>query len=100
MHFDALKRPVALGDTVLTKGYGSCDMDEIAVVTKITPKSVFVAVANYSWIKVPTTTNSLGHKWERDTSAPTKQMKRSSDSFVVISEQLAHNHSTYPELYI
>lgn len=98
-HFDALKRPVVLGDTVLTKGYGKCNMDQIATVVKITPKAVYIDVPYTRWDSVVDPTSVYGFRWDKIT-GEVKRMKRDSSSFIVINEQLAHNHAEFPELYI
>lgn len=98
-HFDALKRPCKVGDTVLTKGYGSCNMDQIATIVKMTPKSVFIDIHFTSYKRVVDSTSSWGYRYEK-VLGEIKRMKRDSSSFVVINEQLAYNYNEYPELYI
>lgn len=98
-HFDALKRPCKVGDTVLTKGYGSCNMDQIATIVKMTPKFVFIDISATYYKRIEDSTSRWGYRYER-VMGETKRMKRDSSSFLVINEQLAYNHETYPELYL
>ena len=96
MIIDILGRPAKVGDTVLTKGYGTATLDCITVIDKITKTGIKckVDVSSYEfdkvlkkWIKVISTKNY-------------KIMLRKSDSFIIINEQLAHNKAVWPELYI
>lgn len=98
IHYDALKRPVAIGDTVLTKGYGSSNMNQIAKVVKFTPKSVFIDITKTKWEQYLDAAGN--HRWKQNLNGEVKRMKRDSSSFVVINEQLKHNYAAYPELYV
>ena len=96
---DALGRPCKVGDTVLTKGYYSCNMNLVTTITKMTAKSVFITITKPIYGYVPDSNFRNGKRWafiERREA----YMKRDSSSFVVINEQQAHNHAAYPELYI
>lgn len=98
-HFDAIGRPIQLNDTVLVKGYGRCNMDTIAKITKITKKAVHVEVPASYYVRVADPTTTWGWKYERRT-AEAKLMKRASSDFIVINEQLKYNRDTWPELFI
>ena len=86
---DIFKRPVKVGDTVLTTGYYSAVLNEIAEVKKITKDHIHVdiAISSYNY--------QTGH---RDISH--KRMKRDRYQFVIINEQLQFNHDNFPEYYI
>ena len=93
---DILGRPAKVGDTVLTKGYGSATLDYITVIDNITKTGIKCKVCASSsefdkvlnkWVKVINMKNC-------------RTMLRKSDSFIIINEQLAHNKAVWPELYI
>lgn len=86
---DILKRPVKVGDTVLTTGYYSTTMNEIAEVKKVTKDYI------HTDIKISSYNYQTGN---RDISY--KRMKRNSYQFVIINEQLQFNHENFPEYYI
>jgi hypothetical protein len=98
-HFDAIGRPIQLNDTVLVKGYGRCNMDTIAKITKITKKSVHVEIPASYYVRIEDPTVQWGWRYERRTDE-VKLMKRSSSDFIVINEQLKYNRDTWPELFI
>ena len=90
MLLDLLRRPIAVGDTVLTKPYGGCNMNTQFVVVKLYKDRVGVEL-------------SLRHaEWRtKFTKVPNaKILKRLPYECVVINEQLAHNQSTWPENYL
>lgn len=87
-HYDALGRPIAIGDTILTKGYSS------TTVESITEKNIRVSM-KATYYKY----NSDLRKYDRITQEG-KRMYRHPLDCIVINEQLAHNHSAYPESYI
>ena len=93
---DILGRPAKIGDTIVTKGYGTATLDHITVIDKITKSGIKCKVATLcskydttlkKWIKVISKKNY-------------KTMLRKPDSFIIINEQLAHNKAVWPELYI
>lgn len=98
-HFDAIGRPIQLNDTVLVKGYGRCNMDTIAKITKIMKKTVYIEVPASYYARVEDSTSRCGWKYELRTDKA-KLMKRSSSDFIVINEQLKYNRDTWPELFI
>ena len=90
MHLDMLKRPIAVGDTILTKGYGQCAIREQFTVVKLYKKHVGVELSerDLAWrtryTKVPNA----------------KILRRFPCECVVVNEQLAHNRATWPENYL
>ena len=93
---DILGRPAKIGDTVLTKGYGTTGLDCVTHIDKIT-KSGIKCKVNISYPKYDTTLN----KWIKVISKENyKTMLRNPNSFIIINEQLAHNKAVWPELYI
>ena len=93
-HYDALGRPIAIGDTVLTKGYSSTSFNCITTVETITAKNIRVSM-KASYYKY----NSTLGKYEHITQEG-KRMYRHPLDCVVINEQLTYNHAAYPESYI
>ena len=90
MLLDRLKRPIAIGDIVLTKPYGGCSMNTQFVVVKLYKDRVGVELP-------------LRHaEWRtRYTKVPNaKILKRLPSECIVINEQLAHNQATWPENYL
>ena len=90
---DILGRPAKIGDTIITKGYGTATLNHITVIDKIT-KSGIKCKVGISYSKYDTTLN----KWIIVENY--KTMLRIPDSFIIINEQLAHNKAVWPELYI
>ena len=89
---DILGRPVKKGDLVLTTGYSSPTFTEVTEVIKVNTKTVTVKLKDRYAIWANEYSN---------TNLPTqKEFKRTSNKFVVITEQDAYNRSTYPEFYI
>lgn len=89
---DILGRPVKKGDIVLTNGYSSPTFTEVTEVIKVNPKTITVKLKDRY---------AIWANEHRNANLPTqKELKRTSDKFVVITEQDAHNRSTYPEFYI
>lgn len=89
---DILGRPVKKGDLVLTNGYSSTAFTEVTEVIKVNAKTVTVKLKDRY---------AIWANEHRNTNLPTqKELKRTSDKFVVITEQDAYNRSTYPEFYI
>ena len=93
---DILGRPAKIGDTILTKGYGTTDLDCVTHIDKIT-KSGIKCKVNISYSKFDPTSN----KWIKVIRKENyKTMLRNPNSFIIINEQLAHNKAVWPELYI
>ena len=85
-----LKRPIAVGDTILTKGYGQCAIREQFTVVKLYKKHVGVELSE----------RALAWR-NRYTKVPNaKILKRFPNECVVINEQLAHNQAAWPENYL
>ena len=93
MLLDMLNRPISVGDTVLTKGYGSAAHDFCATVQKINRTTVVVQV-NKSYLKY----DAALQKHVRV--AETSPMRRNPKDCIVVTEQLAYNRATYPECTI
>ena len=90
MHLDRLKRPIAIGDTVLTKPYGGCNMNTQFTVVKL--------YKEYIGVELPTRHADYRSKFTKASNA--KILKRYPYECVVINEQLAHNQATWPENYL
>ena len=90
MHLDMLKRPIAVGDTILTKGYGQCAIREQFTVVKLYKEHVGVELSEHALA------------WRsRNTKVPNARiLKRLPYECIVVNEQLAHNHATWPENYL
>lgn len=90
MHLDMLKRPIAVGDTILTKGYGQCAIREQFTVVKLYKEHVGVELSDKALA------------WRiRNTKVPnTRILKRLPCECIVINEQLAYNQATWPENYL
>lgn len=90
MHLDRLKRPIAIGDTVLTKPYGSCSMNTQFTVVKLYKEHIGVELQQQyaEWHAKYTKVSN------------TKILKRYPFECVVINEQLAYNQATWPENYL
>ena len=93
---DILGRIPQVGDTILTKGYGSSEMSQQATVLKVNDKTIGVEVYRTRW-----KLDSSG-KWVRykDTSRPPKKLRRANQDFIIINEQLTYNMQQWPELYV
>ena len=90
MHLDMLKRPIAVGDTILTKGYGQCAIREQFTVVKLYKEHVGVELSEHALA------------WRnRNTKVPNARiLKRFPFECIVVNEQLAHNRATWPENYL
>ena len=87
MHLDMLKRPIAVGDTILTKGYGQCAIREQFVVVKLYKEHIGVELSE----------RDLARR-NRNTKVPNaKILKRYPFECIVINEQLAYNAATWLE---
>ena len=90
MHLDMLKRPIAVGDTILTKGYGQCAIREQFTVVKLYKDQVGV--------ELPQRYADYRQQYTKVSNA--KILKRYPSECIVINEQLAHNAATWPENYL
>ena len=90
MLLDLLKRPIKVGDTILTKGYGQCAIREQFTVVKLYKEHVGVELSEHTI------------DWRsRNTKVPNARiLKRFPFECIVINEQLAHNRATWPENYL
>ena len=90
MHLDMLKRPIAVGDTILTKGYGQCAIREQFTVVKLYKEHVGVVLSDKALA------------WRiRNTKVPNARiLRRFPYECIVVNEQLAYNKSTWPEQYL
>lgn len=90
MRLDMLKRPIAVGDTILTKGYGQCAIREQFTVVKPYKEHVGVELSD----------KALAWR-NRNTKVPNaKILRRFPFECIVINEQLAYNTATWPENYL
>lgn len=90
MLLDLLKRPIKVGDTVITKGYFDCTMKSICPVIDVKKDHIIIKLSKSDADSRARTPN---------TKLP-ELMKCYSYECVVINEQLAHNHATWPENYL
>ena len=90
MHLDRLKRPIAIGDTILTKPYGGCSMDTQFTVVKL--------YKNHIGVELPQRQADYRASYTRVSNA--KILKRYPSECIVINEQLAYNQATWPENYL
>ena len=90
MLLDLLKRPIKVGDTILTKGYGQCAIREQFTVVKLYKDHVGVELSERALV------------WRsRNTKIPNVRiLKRLPYECIVVNEQLAHNQATWPENYL
>lgn len=89
---DILGRPVKKGDLVLTAGYSSPTFTDVTEVIKVNPKTVTIKLKDHF---------AIWANANRDANLPTqKELKRTGNKLVIITEQDAYNRSTYPEFYI
>lgn len=82
---DILGHPIRKGDTVLTNGYWTTQL-ELQVVEKVTKKAVYVSVLATMWDSTQ----------KRRTTEP-KSMRRKPSQVVVVNQQIKYNTKTYPE---
>ena len=90
MHLDRLKRPIAIGDTVLTKPYGGCSMNTQFTVVKLYKDQVGVELPQ----------RHIDYRTKYTKVSNVKILKRYPSECVVINEQLAYNTATWPENYL
>lgn len=86
---DILKRPVKVGDTVLTKGYMHSAINTISKVIRVNKNTISVNLP-FRYYNYQTRSSVTGYKI----------MLRDPMSFVVIDEQIAYNNKEYPEYYV
>ena len=87
MPLDMLKRPIAIGDTVLTKSYVQCAIREQFTIVKLYKEYVGVGLSgrHLTWCN-------------HNTKVPNaRTLKRFPSKYIVINEQLAHNQATWSE---
>lgn len=89
---DLLGRPISKGDLVLTNSYGAAALTEVTTVLKVNLVTCTVKVKDRYAI--------WRNKYYGESNTEFKEMKRTSDKVVVITEQLDHNRIVYPELYV
>ena len=95
MLVDRLGRPIQVGDTVVTKPYGSSGFYLTTKVLKVNRTRIVVESNHKIWKKLHRPNGSWD--WiifKKDTLA------RYPREMIVVTEQLAHNKSTYPELLL
>ena len=90
MLLDLLRRPIAVGDTVITKGYFDCTMKSICPVIAVKKDHIIIQLSK---------SDADSRAYHSKTKHP-ELMKRYGYECVVINEQLAHNQSTWPEQYL
>ena len=95
MLLDRLRRPIKVGDTVVTKPYGSPGFYLVTTVLKVNRKSIIVASNHRTY----SGNYSYNGKWESKTTEHTS-LKRSPNDVIVITEQLAYNKENFPEAYL
>jgi len=95
MFVDRLGRPINVGDTVVTKPYGSPGFYLTTKVLKLNRTRVTVESNHTVWRKQHNPEGS----WEWKRTVQTQLYRYPSDMFVV-TEQLAYNKATYPELLL
>ena len=94
MTLDLLNRPIAVGDTVLTKPSYSPELNCIATVKKVKGKTDIVEVQ-----KKVNRWNRLTNKYEF-VRIQIETIRRRPDYCVVINEQYAYNKQQWPECYL
>ena len=90
MLLDLLRRPIAVGDTVITKGYFDCTMKSICPVIAVKKNHIIIKLSQR---------DADARAYNSKTKHP-ELMKRYGNECVVINEQLAHNQSAWPENYL
>jgi hypothetical protein len=95
MLVDRLGKPIQVGDTVVTKPYGSPGFYLTTKVLKVNRSRVVVASNHRIWRKLYKPNGS----WEWYVIEQTTLSRYPSD-MIVVTEQLAYNKSTYPELLL
>jgi hypothetical protein len=95
MLVDRLGRPIQVGDTVVTKPYGSSGFYLTTKVLKVNRTRIVVESNHKVWKKHYKTDTSYDWKHTAQT-----QLTRYPREIIVVTEQLAYNKSTYPELLL
>ena len=95
MLVDRLGRPIQVGDTVVTKSYGSPGFYLTTKVLKVNRSRVVVESSHRIWRKLHKPDGS----WEWNHITQT-QLTRYPWEMIVVTEQLAYNKTTYPELLL
>ena len=90
MHLDRLKRPISIGDTILTKPYGGCSMNTQFTVVKLYKDQVGVELPQ----------RHADYRQQYTKVANAKILKRYPSECLVINEQLAYNTAIWPENYL
>ena len=95
MHLDLLNRPIKPGDTILTKGYNSCTINELTTVASVTKAKISVRLHKHYWGWDPT-----AGKYQRRQMPEVVRMYRLPKDCIVIDAQIACNRKEYPELQL
>jgi hypothetical protein len=95
MLVDLLGRPINVGDTVITKPYGSPGFYLTTKVLKLNRSRVVVTSNHRIWRKLHKPNGS----WDWNITEQTT-LSRYPREMIVVTEQLAYNKSTYPELLL
>jgi hypothetical protein len=95
MLVDRLGRPINVGDTVVTKPFGSPGFYLTTKVLKVNRSRVIVASYHRIWKRKYNPDGS----WDWDITEQTT-LTRYPREMIVVTEQLAYNKSTYPELLL
>lgn len=90
MLLDLLKRPIKVGDTILTKGYGQCAIREQFTVVKLYKEHVGVELSD----------KALAWRTRYTKVSNAKILRRLPYECIVVNEQLAYNQATWPEQYL
>ena len=93
MLLDILKRPINVGDIVITKNYASPVMDYVTTVIKVNRTTISIAATKRYWRYDATTQK---HEWVTEPSF----IRRKPYECAVVTEQLEYNRATYPEFTI
>jgi hypothetical protein len=95
MLVDRLGRPIQVGDTVVTKSYGSPGFYLTTKVLKLNRTRVVVESNHKVWRKLHKPNGSWD--WNHITQT---QLYRYPWEMIAVTEQLAYNKSAYPELLL
>ena len=93
MLLDILKRPINVGDIVITKDYASSVMNYVTTVIKVNRTTISVAATKSYW-----SYDAILQKHNRVTEQGI--IRRKPHECAVVTEQLIHNRATYPEFCI
>jgi hypothetical protein len=95
MLVDRLGRPIQVGDTVVTKPYGSSGFYLTTKVLKVNRTRIVVESNHKVWKKHYKTDSNYEWRHLKQTT-----LSRYPREMIIVTEQLAHNKSTYPELLL